>query len=83
LVLAVSLVGMLAIFHGHAHGTEMPVGAIGLLYGAGFAAATILLHVAGIGMGIGAKKASDTLAPAAVRIGGAVIATAGLVLGLA
>ena len=82
LTLAVSLVGVLGIFHGHAHGTEMPANAIGLLYGAGFLAATILLHVAGIALGMGAKKASDALAPAAVRIGGAAIAAAGLVLGL-
>jgi len=83
MVLAVTLVGLLAVFHGHAHGTEMPVSVGGLAYGTGFAVATILLHAIGVGTGIGAKKASARLAPTAVRIGGAVIAAAGLALGAA
>jgi len=83
MALAVTLVGVLALFHGHAHGTEMPLNASGLAYGTGFTAATILLHAIGIGMGMGAQAASDKLAPAAVRIGGAAIAGAGLALGLA
>lgn len=77
---AMSLVGVLAIFHGHAHGTEMPVSASGLEYGLGFALATALLHAIGIGVGMGAQKASEKLAPIAVRVGGASIAAAGLVL---
>ena len=83
LALAVSLVGMLAVFHGHAHGTEIPVDASGLAYATGFAAATIVLHTMGIGIGIGAQKASNKVVPAAVRVGGAAIAAAGLVLGMA
>jgi len=83
MVLAVTLVGLLAVFHGHAHGTEMPVTVGGLAFGTGFAAATILLHAIGVGMGIGAQKASARLAPTAVRIGGAAIAAAGLALGVA
>lgn len=80
LALAVSLVGVLAIFHGHAHGAEMPASASGLEYGLGFAAATALLHLAGIALGIGAQKASLRLAPAALRAGGGAIAAAGLAL---
>jgi urease accessory protein len=83
LALAVGLVGVFAVFHGHAHGTEMPVNAAGLAYGIGFAAATVLLHAVGVGLGLGAQKASEELAPAAVRIGGAAIAAAGLALGVA
>jgi urease accessory protein len=85
MALAVGLVGVLAVFHGHAHGTEIPANASGLAYAAGFAAATTLLHAIGIGMGmgIGARTASGRLAPAAVRIGGAAIAAAGLALGVA
>jgi urease accessory protein len=83
LALAVGLVGLFALFHGHAHGTELPAAASALAYGAGFAAATLLLHVAGIGMGIGAEEISDKLAPAVVRVGGAAIAAAGLALGVA
>jgi urease accessory protein len=83
LALAVGLVGVFAVFHGHAHGTEMPVNAAGLAYGIGFAAATVLLHAMGVGLGLGAQTASEKLAPAAVRIGGAAIAAAGLALGVA
>ena len=46
-----ALVGVFAVFHGFAHGAEMPVTAGGLIYGAGLVAATVLLHVAGIGLG--------------------------------
>ncbi len=45
---AMSLVGAFAIFHGHAHGAEMPANAAGLSYALGFVAATALLHLAGI-----------------------------------
>jgi urease accessory protein len=45
------LVGLFALFHGHAHGGELGV-ASALPFGIGFAIATALLHVAGIGLGI-------------------------------
>lgn len=77
---AMALVGVMAIFHGHAHGTEMPVSASGLEYGLGFALATALLHAAGIGLGVGVQKAAEKLAPMAVRVGGGAIAAAGLML---
>lgn len=48
---AAVLVGAFAIFHGHAHGTELPSGASGLAYSIGFVTATGLLHAAGILMG--------------------------------
>jgi urease accessory protein len=49
---AAAVVGSFAIFHGHAHGTELPAGASGLLYSVGFVAATGTLHGVGIGMGL-------------------------------
>lgn len=49
--LAAILVGLFAVFHGYAHGAEMPETASGLAYGAGFLAATALLHALGIGIG--------------------------------
>jgi urease accessory protein len=49
---AAALVGLFAIFHGHAHGTELPHAAQPLAYGAGFVLATGLLHVTGIGIGL-------------------------------
>lgn len=48
---AAFLVGFFAIFHGHAHGTELPPGANGLLYSIGFVVATGTLHLTGIGIG--------------------------------
>jgi len=53
---ASALVGLFAIFHGHAHGGEMPVDASGLSYALGFMLATALLHVAGIGLGLAIGK---------------------------
>ena len=72
---AAVLVGFFAIFHGHAHGTELPPGANGLLYSIGFVVATGLLHLAGIGIGtIHRWPAGRT----ALRWTGALVALAGL-----
>jgi urease accessory protein len=49
---AMALVAFFAVFHGYAHGIEMPETASGLAYGAGFVAATALLHGIGIGLGL-------------------------------
>ena len=51
LVFAALLVGCFAIFHGHAHGTELPQGQSALLYSMGFVIATGCLHAVGIGIG--------------------------------
>lgn len=51
LALAATLVGIFAIFHGHAHGTELPPGQSALLYSIGFVMATGCLHAVGIGIG--------------------------------
>jgi urease accessory protein len=48
---AAALVGFFAIFHGHAHGTELPPGQSALLYSMGFVIATGCLHALGIGAG--------------------------------
>jgi urease accessory protein len=52
LPLAASLVAFFAVFHGHAHGTELPAGQSGLLYSVGFVTATGCLHGAGIAVGL-------------------------------
>jgi urease accessory protein len=52
LVMAAVLVAVFAVFHGHAHGTELPAGQSGLTYSIGFVVATGLLHLAGIGIGV-------------------------------
>ena len=48
---AAALVGLFAVFHGHAHGTELPPGQSGLLYSLGFVVATGCLHAIGIAIG--------------------------------
>lgn len=83
LALAMALVGFLAVFHGHAHGIEMPANASGLEYGTGFAVATALLHAAGIALGIGVEKAAQKLAPIAIRASGGAIAALGTLLFIA
>ena len=50
--LAMVVVAFFAIFHGHAHGTELPAGQSGLLYSIGFVAATGCLHGIGIAIGL-------------------------------
>jgi urease accessory protein len=51
LVVTALLVGVFAVFHGHAHGTELPSGQSALLYSMGFVIATGCLHALGIGIG--------------------------------
>ncbi len=51
LFVATALVGLFAVFHGHAHGTELPPGESGLLYSLGFVVATGCLHAIGIAIG--------------------------------
>ncbi len=46
------LVGFFAIFHGHAHGSELPHAANALAYAIGFVVATGLLHLSGIALGL-------------------------------
>ena len=46
------LVGFFAIFHGYAHGTELPPGANGMLYSIGFVIATGAVHATGITIGL-------------------------------
>jgi urease accessory protein len=52
IALAALLVGFFAIFHGYAHGSELPAGESGLLYSLGFVAATGSLHAVGISIGL-------------------------------
>ncbi len=48
LSLGAAVCALFAVFHGWAHGAEMPADAAGLAYGMGFIAATTLLHAAGM-----------------------------------
>ena len=78
--LAMALVAVFAVFHGHAHGAEMPIDASGLSYGLGFMLATALLHLAGIGLGIGLGRLAATEGGRLIQASGAAIALAGVVL---
>ncbi len=60
LAMGMLLVGIFAIYHGYAHGAEMPEMATGLYYGLGFALATTILHLTGIFLGVGFLKLSET-----------------------
>ena len=78
LAIAMGLVGVFAVFHGHAHGTEMPLDAAGGAFGAGFVLATALLHVAGIALGVAIGRIGDAYGRAAYRLGGFLIALGGV-----
>jgi len=71
---AALLVGFFAIFHGHAHGTELPPDESGVLYSIGFVVATGLLHLTGIAIGLIHRW---ELGQVTMRLGGAGVAIAG------
>jgi urease accessory protein len=73
--LAATAVGFFAIFHGHAHGTELPAGESGLLYSVGFVIVTGALHATGIAIGLIHRWQRGRVA---LRGAGAVVGAAGL-----
>lgn len=74
LPVACALAGVFALFHGHAHGTELPEMANPFAYAAGFVLSTGLLHAAGIAFGLLVRLPRGALA---VRGGGGLISLAG------
>jgi urease accessory protein len=77
---AVALAGVFAVFHGHAHGAEMPRDLSGYEYAAGFLAATALLHGAGIALGLGMGKLSELGGRRVTQAAGGAMALAGVAL---
>ena len=75
LAASIILVGAFALFHGFAHGAEMPATASGFAYGLGFVAATAGLHLLGIRLGLTARKLA---VEQVVRYAGVAIAVGGL-----
>ena len=75
LALAALLVGIFAIFHGYAHGSELPPGENGLLYSLGFVMATGCLHAVGIAIGVVNR---GWWGQRALRIAGAAISLTGV-----
>jgi len=72
--IAAVIVGAFAIFHGHAHGTELPAEADPAAFSIGFVMATGMLHLAGISFGLLATWPAGKVA---VRTAGAAIALTG------
>lgn len=72
---AAVLVGFFAIFHGYAHGAELPEGQSGILYSIGFVVSTGTLHASGIGVGLIHRwdrgKRALRIAGAGIAAGGA------------
>jgi urease accessory protein len=75
LAVAAVIVGVFAIFHGHAHGTELPQSASPIAYSLGFVIATGLLHAFGIGLSLLTRWPHGQQV---VRAGGGAIAALGL-----
>jgi urease accessory protein len=76
LAAAAALVAFFAIFHGYAHGTELPAGDSGLMYSIGFVVATGCLHATGILLGLIHRWSAGRIA---LRFAGALVSAAGLV----
>jgi len=72
-----AIVGLFALFHGHAHGAEMPTTLSALAYGIGFLLTTATLHLSGILFGLSLQK---SLRLQTVRYAGAAIAAGGVFL---
>jgi urease accessory protein len=75
LPVAACLVGLFAVFHGHAHGTELPAGGNALFYSVGFVVATGLLHAVGICLGLVHRWPAGQRA---LRVMGAGVTAAGI-----
>ena len=76
-LLASMIVAVFALFHGVAHGVEMPLAASPIAYVAGFSLATILLHVMGAALAYGLHQSSQFVL---VRAGGVGLVGTGLLL---
>lgn len=72
--IAAVMVGVFAVFHGYAHGRELPVAADPVVYSVGFVLATGLLHMVGIALGALARWPAGRIA---IRAAGGLIAATG------
>ena len=75
-LVAMMVVGFFALFHGYAHGSEMPNGLAGLSFAAGFLVATALLLGAGVGLGLLLQR--RTLSRRLIQAGGGAMALVGI-----
>jgi urease accessory protein len=79
-IIAIALVGLIAIPHGYAHGAEMPGDVSGSAYAAGFMLATALLHGAGIALGLLMGQLGDIVRRRAMQLAGSAMALAGVAM---
>lgn len=77
-LVATVAVGFFALFHGYAHGSELPNGQAGLSFAAGFLVATALLLGAGVGLGLLLQR--RTLRRRLFQAGGGAMALAGVAM---
>lgn len=77
---AMGVVGLFAIFHGHAHGAEIPEVGGGVAYAAGFMIATALLNLSGLIAGFLMGKAREHYGSVVVRLAGGLATVAGVAL---
>lgn len=77
LAAAMSIAATFAVFHGHAHGTEMAANTNAITYGLGFMLATASLHGVGIAAVVALKR---RLTPTLLRVTGGAVGAAGLAL---
>lgn len=75
---AMALVGVFAVFHGHAHGAEMPADSSGIAYAVGFAVSTALLHLAGIAAAFGIARLIGRHGKLAAQVAGGAFAIGGV-----
>jgi len=75
LLFAMAFVGVFAIFHGHAHGAEMPALASPVLYALGFLFGTAVIHLGGVMIGLGMQRLTGKRN--LMRVTGAAIAAMG------
>jgi len=73
LVIAALIVGAFAIFHGHAHGAELPPGGDAVAFSVGFVMATGLLHLAGIAFGLLTRWPAGRIGVRAAGVGIALV----------
>ncbi|MGF7161618.1 urease accessory protein [Rhodoligotrophos appendicifer] len=80
LAMVIGLVAMFAVFHGHAHGAEMPSNMSAAAYASGFMVATAMLHAVGIALGYGIGAVAERQGVTVLRVAGGAASVTGLAL---
>lgn len=77
---AAALAAVVAVFHGYAHGAELPLESSLVGYIAGFVIATLLLHGVGIGLEFGARRLGPQMSLRARQAAGVGMAVLGVAI---